>query len=220
MLTVANYIRETLYYMALAVPVYIIIRLLVVKNKKKKRFNTNAYHEIGLFLFAICLVGLFSQTLLPKFDITPAGIQIIFPREEGGINTELFTVVRQTFNVIKLTGSLDYFYINFIGNLVIFMPIGFFVPLLYKDMGVIKSTFTGFLISGGIEFLQLFVNRGTDVDDIMLNTIGAFLGYMVFRWVRKASPNFVKKFKVGDKKPIKVKMDFKDESYNRDKYYR
>lgn len=72
---------------------------------------------------------------------------------------------------------------NFFGNVLLFMPIGFFEVLLHPDFSRKKqigfTAATAALLSLFIEFAQLFNYRVSDVDDIILNTIGAVLGALL-----------------------------------------
>ncbi|MED1201751.1 VanZ family protein [Heyndrickxia acidicola] len=69
---------------------------------------------------------------------------------------------------------------NLIGNIVLFMPIGFVVPLLSRKMkGFRKIFLLSFLSTAAIEITQHVFNiGGFDVDDILLNTIGGIMGYL------------------------------------------
>ena len=65
-------------------------------------------------------------------------------------------------------------------NAVLFLPFGFLLPVLWRKCRSWKSTVAaGFLTSLGIEILQLFCYRATDVDDLIMNTLGTFLGYII-----------------------------------------
>ena len=59
-----------------------------------------------------------------------------------------------------------------------------------------KAILTGFLTSLAIELCQLPLGRGSDVDDLILNTLGAFLGYLIFLLLQNLKPNYTSKFKV------------------------
>ena len=71
---------------------------------------------------------------------------------------------------------------NLVGNVVCFMPFGFFLPNMYpvfRRHGCLVVLF-GFLLTCGVELLQLLTRVGAlDVDDIFLNTCGAILGYLL-----------------------------------------
>lgn len=70
-------------------------------------------------------------------------------------------------------------------NVVLFVPLGFLLPLIwkrYRRMG--KTAAAGFLLSAAIELSQLFNRRFTDVDDLVMNTLGAVLGWALWRLFR------------------------------------
>ena len=74
---------------------------------------------------------------------------------------------------------------NSILNMLLFVPLGFFLPLLCRDCkGFRKVVIIGFLCSLGIELAQLFTYRITDINDLMNNTLGAALGYLLFTRIR------------------------------------
>lgn len=65
-------------------------------------------------------------------------------------------------------------------NAVMFMPFGFMLPILWKKCRTWKATLlAGFFTSFTIETIQLFSFRATDVDDLIMNTLGTFLGYII-----------------------------------------
>ena len=70
-----------------------------------------------------------------------------------------------------------------LGNLVVFMPIGMLTAILFKDL---RSGWKMFLLGAGFSLLfetlqMLLAVRVFDVDDILLNALGTWLGYGVFR---------------------------------------
>lgn len=90
--------------------------------------------------------------------------------------------------------------INIIGNIVMFMPIGFLIPLVYDKLNSYKKVVLfGFVTSLIIELTQLFLARGTDVDDLILNTIGAVLGYLVFIIFEKLLGGYIEEVVVESK---------------------
>ena len=63
-------------------------------------------------------------------------------------------------------------------NILLFVPLGFILPLLWKEFRSRRAMcLTGFLLSLGIELAQLLNFRVSDVDDLIMNTLGAWLGY-------------------------------------------
>lgn len=75
-------------------------------------------------------------------------------------------------------------FLNLAGNVLGFVPFGFFVPILNKRLRKsIVITVLGFLMSLTVELIQLVTKVGCfDVDDLLLNTLGAFFGYLFF-WI-------------------------------------
>lgn len=66
-------------------------------------------------------------------------------------------------------------------NAVLFVPLGFLLPLIwrrYRSMG--RTAAAGFLLSAAIELSQLFNRRFTDIDDLIMNTLGAVLGWALW----------------------------------------
>ena len=82
----------------------------------------------------------------------------------------------------------------FLGNIGMFLPIGFFTALLWRRGRLWRSTLVGFLTSLSIETIQLFIDRGTDLDDLILNTVGAAAGYLLYRLIRTIAPRATAKF--------------------------
>lgn len=67
-------------------------------------------------------------------------------------------------------------------NLMLFVPLGFLIPVALKSYkwNLKKVVLVGFLLSFCIEFLQLFGGRMCEIDDIIANSSGALLGYLLF----------------------------------------
>lgn len=80
-------------------------------------------------------------------------------------------------------GRESYFLINVVMNVAAFMPFGFILPIISsKNRKFLNILILGFELTLMIELLQLFLKVGCfDVDDLLLNTIGAVLGYAMFK---------------------------------------
>ena len=69
---------------------------------------------------------------------------------------------------------------TYILNIIMFMPLGFLLPLLWKQYEKIaRVTAAGAVFSFLIEIGQLFNRRKTDIDDLMMNVIGTVLGFVI-----------------------------------------
>lgn len=86
---------------------------------------------------------------------------------------------------------------NIIGNILMFVPLGMFIPFLFKKRDKFWYVFScGFLGSLFIEVNQLFLgDRATDIDDVIFNTLGTVIGYILFKFIFK----FIGKIKLVDK---------------------
>ena len=91
------------------------------------------------------------------------------------------------FGRIILTGEPAYLighaWQNLVGNVVMFIPIGFCLPLFSKRYHTAKRTFlTGVLIVACIELTQFFTLLGSlDFDDFLLNSLGIMLGFLLWK---------------------------------------
>lgn len=75
-------------------------------------------------------------------------------------------------------------------NIILFIPLGFLLPLIWDNYRSAKNTiFFGFGLSLVIEISQIFTYRTTDIDDLITNTIGTLLGYLIARFVNDKCSN-------------------------------
>ena len=81
-----------------------------------------------------------------------------------------------------------------IANVVLFMPFGLFAALLWRGFGWRRALLTGGCITLFIESCQLFVGRAFDIDDLMLNTLGVFCGFLLALALRRLFPRFFERF--------------------------
>lgn len=71
--------------------------------------------------------------------------------------------------------------INLLGNVLVFVPFGFFEPMASKKRSFIGTLTDGLFLSMVVEVFQLVSKVGRfDVDDLILNTMGAIVGYLLF----------------------------------------
>lgn len=80
-------------------------------------------------------------------------------------------------------------YRNSLLNVLLFIPLGFFLPVLWKRFRSFGGTVgTGLILSALIELLQLFTLRATDINDLMTNTAGTLLGWCLGRITLRLFP--------------------------------
>ena len=71
-------------------------------------------------------------------------------------------------------------------NIMMTIPLGILLPTIWPEFRSLKKVvFTGFCLSMAIELSQLLNSRGTSVDDLLMNTFGALIGYILFAFFYK-----------------------------------
>ena len=81
-------------------------------------------------------------------------------------------------NLIPVLGIL-HDWKNSILNILLFVPLGLFLPILWNRFRAPKATVLfGFGMSLVIELAQMLTFRATDVNDLITNTLGSCLGYL------------------------------------------
>ena len=191
MSSIMEYMREMLVNMLVSLPLVAGVRWICALRRKKLGKTVTVAHEVGVWLFGLCLLGVLSQTILPELMNVIRGV----PHSGNRMNLHLFLVFRQTWDEVFRNGNPSYFFINFLGNIAVFVPFGFLLPLLWRRFQKFwKVLLLGCGMSVLIELTQLLLPRGTDVDDVWLNTLGAVFGYLLWRIVRRAAPRFTAKF--------------------------
>lgn len=81
-------------------------------------------------------------------------------------------------------------YKNSLLNVLLFVPLGFFLPVLWRRFrSFLRTTLFGLCFSLSIELLQLLTFRATDINDLMTNTLGTVLGWCLGRLLLKLFPS-------------------------------
>ena len=163
-----NDIREVMFttwpMIALTCVVLISLRVAyLIRNKKKLIFH----QDLTMLMFIVYILCLFQ--IVTTQDVSG----------EHGINITLFKELTR----YELGSRL--FYRNVIGNIALFIPFGFFTSFYLKLEKKKFVIFLTMLVSLVIEFIQLNIGRAFDVDDIILNVVGGFLGYLIYRILDK-----------------------------------
>ena len=101
----------------------------------------------------------------------------------GTANFKPFKTIKMYIDYAYKLNSVE----NLAGNVLVFMPFGFLFPLVARDgERFFVMLLNAFVFVLGIETFQLFSAFGAfDVDDILLNCLGASLGFGVYclmRW--------------------------------------
>lgn len=76
---------------------------------------------------------------------------------------------------------------NIVGNIGVFVPLGFLLPILYKKFDKFsKVLMVSVGLSISFELIQYFASIGSlDIDDLILNTVGGIAGYLIYSFMKK-----------------------------------
>ena len=176
--------------MILITLVWILVRAVICFRQKKVLWK----REAQLILVYICIVVVARCTFFP------------FRMVEGKVQPLLFDAAQifpPRINFLPLVNLFDYeirseAIINFVGNTTMFIPIGIIWPCVFKELNTHRKVIAaGAGFSLCVEILQLpFFDRVSDVDDLILNTLGYVAGYGIYLLV-KAIAQITKKASAG-----------------------
>ena len=159
---IKNTLNETLNSVWPMLTIFLVVIISVriayiLINKEKFVF----YKEFMTLVFVIYALMLFE--LVTNRDLGGSGINLI-PFKE---------IMRYDFNS-------ELFKYNVIGNLVMFMPFGYFVSNYIKANKIYQITILSAIASFTVEFVQLQIGRAFDIDDVILNIIGGICGFIIY----------------------------------------
>ena len=158
--------------------VWLIVRIIVWLKQKKVVWKREAMLLLMYVNLAVIIRSVFfpMETVGGKIQPMPFDPSKIIPFK---VNLIPFVNLTQ-YDTLKKT------LLNVIGNTCMFIPTGIILPILYKRLdSFIKVVAAGAGISLCIELIQLlFYTRTSDVDDLILNTLGVIIGYGIYALVR------------------------------------
>ena len=132
------------------------------------------YEELLKLFFIIYTLCLFQ--IVTAQDVSFGGVNII-PFKE----------------IFRYEAGTYLFYKNILGNVLLFLPFGFFVGYFIKVKKVSVMLLLTFIVSLSIETIQLSIGRVFDVDDVILNVLGGLIGFILYKVLNKAIPDKLKK---------------------------
>lgn len=195
-----DYVKQMLPCMAIGAVCFVALLPHRRKGLYCRGLKSGPVREAGLFVFVLFCAGLAALTVFPSSFWTAYHWQAAFRGEQAFFP---ITPLSQSVQYIGWTPTLfrgdrlgEWGFYMVLANALIFLPVGFFPNLLWRRPRWWKGLAVGFCASLAIEFLQLFVNRSTDVDDLILNTTGAFLGGLIALLLGKLVPKLTQKFQV------------------------
>lgn len=105
------------------------------------------------------------------------------------MNQRIETNDRVNLEPFKTVGIYQTWGKQILGNFVMLLPLGIYLPLIYKSFRKAYNFFVVllicFFVSGGIELLQLATSyRSADIDDVILNTLGGGTGFLAYQLIK------------------------------------
>ena len=129
--------------------------------------------QLACFLFSACVIIVLAATV-----ITGASNAATADRS---LNLVPFRGLQETWGMPEPKKIAQT-----VANVVMFIPLGLMMPVAFRRMrNFWKTALSLALFSFAIEFTQYFTGRSADIDDLMLNTLGGVLGYLLFFVVSK-----------------------------------
>lgn len=149
---------------AIMIPIILIIQRTLF-------YSMGIGRKVLIIIFGVYLSAVFSVVGIPS--LTTIHIDLIF-------------------NLIPLIDIINdpiAYIVNTLLNILLFVPLGFLMPIIWKEYRSMKKTVLfGLGLSAMVEVLQMFTWRLTDIDDLIFNTIGAVAGYYIYILFLKFKP--------------------------------
>ena len=170
----------------IVLPIWIVSRVVsILKNRSRGKLLIK--REIMLIFFTLYIFCFIGITLFP--------LSINWSGQKGNVSLNIvpvFNTIKDVSNVFQQPEMQNFmvkFWIkNILGNMLLLFPFGLLLPILWKKFDNIRNVILySFLFSLSIEITQLLSyyvgnsGRSFDIDDIILNTFGAWLGYLFYK---------------------------------------
>ena len=157
-------LNDTWPMILLTTTVLTAIRLaFIFKNKEKLDISK----ELMMLTFVVYILCLF---------------QIVTSNDVSGVHGINITLFKE---LTRYQIGTRLFYRNIVGNIIMFIPFGFFTSYYLKLERKSFIFFLSIIVSVVIELIQLKIGRAFDIDDILLNIIGSMVGYYLYRIIDK-----------------------------------
>ena len=159
----------------IVIAIVVILRVTYIMTSDKRKFCL--YEEIYQILFLAYLVLLFQ--LVTSQDL-PGGGTNLMPFKE----------------ILRYEVGSKAFYKQVFGNILLFIPLGYFATSYCKIKGLGTITLVSLLSSLTIEVTQHYIGRTFDIDDIILNVVGGIVGFLLYtalNAIRTHMPKFLQR---------------------------
>lgn len=172
---IRSVIKMSLPTLVIVLTIVVILRVTYIMTSDKRKFCL--YEEIFEILFLAYLVLLFQ--LVTSQDLPGGGTNLMPFRE-----------------ILRYDVGTKAFYKQVFGNILLFIPLGYFATSYCKIKGLGTITLVSLLSSITIEVTQHYIGRTFDIDDIILNVVGGIVGFLIYtalNAIRNHMPKFLQR---------------------------
>lgn len=170
--TLSSAIRDIWPMLVIFLVVIIAIRISYIKINHEKFIFYKEFLNLIFIVYVLLLFQLLTSTEM---------------NTNSGLNIVPFT------EIFRYEIGSKLFIFNVIGNIVVFIPFGYFVSGYVKANKVSHILFISVVTSLTVELVQLQIGRSFDIDDILLNVVGSIIGFLLFiglTAIKKHLPRF------------------------------
>ena len=160
------------FLILISIPLIIMFNIFYFKSRKRSNLNFFTKHLVWKNLFMLYILMVINVTMFPLLIDTQRTVDVF-----ASTNLIPFKETISSFNDLLSSFSTIFairiFLINVLGNIILFMPLGFLLPIINQNFNNIKSIFKISLLSTiSIESIQFITSlfggtRATDIDDII-----------------------------------------------------
>ncbi len=155
--------------------VFAVVRVAALRSSNERFIFYKEFSNLLFIVYVLLLFELLTETELNKVR---------------GYNLVPFT------EIFRYDIGSEAFLMNVVGNIVIFIPFGYLISTYIKPKRILPILVVSVISSATVEFVQLCIGRSFDVDDIILNSLGAIIGFLIYvalNAIKKYLPGIFKK---------------------------
>lgn len=192
-----RYIQAMLPGAILALALFFLLRPFRMRRLAGRGLSSSLRREAVLLLLYLFSGGMAALTLLPSDWVNPL-VNLIYGVPLGPFFS-LGSVNLNLFATLELGHQTRFTIFILLGNIIMFIPFGFFAALLWRGFTWKRVLVLGLCITAFIECWQLCIGRAFDIDDLLFNALGVLCGYGLWRLLERAAPAFAGRFQVQEK---------------------
>ena len=162
--TIQGVVNFTWPMVIISVVIMVSTRLTYLIKEKQKIV---IYKELLMLCFAIYILCLF---------------QVVTFQDDVSWSSNNFIPLQE---ILRYNITSRLFWKNVIGNLIMFLPFGFFISYYLKAEKITLPIILTLIASAAVEIVQMCIGRVFDVDDILLNLLGGSIGFGIYFMLKR-----------------------------------